>query len=234
MQRIVSGLATLLLVIGVGAAHASIIQIGSAFTLTGNNAPGFYSTTTTFGGTASVDSGAATLTMSQVATGPNGEWDIWSLRTTSGGPIVGDSAGYWNIIMNYVLSQPVFFDQVVNQWTLNGSPVSPISNFGGICCAVSNNPATGGEAYYGSGFSDPIAAGTFTNWTQIYVNPYSFAFSGGIPADANGFTWALHFTLQNPTATPLPAALPLFATGLGGLGLLGWRRKRKPTAAIGA
>jgi hypothetical protein len=27
--------------------------------------------------------------------------------------------------------------------------------------------------------------------------------------------------------TPLPAALPLFATGLGGLGLLGWRRKRK-------
>jgi hypothetical protein len=26
---------------------------------------------------------------------------------------------------------------------------------------------------------------------------------------------------------PLPAALPLFATGLGALGLLGWRRKRK-------
>jgi hypothetical protein len=29
------------------------------------------------------------------------------------------------------------------------------------------------------------------------------------------------------SATPLPAALPLFATGIGGLGLLGWRRKRK-------
>ena len=25
--------------------------------------------------------------------------------------------------------------------------------------------------------------------------------------------------------TPLPAALPLFASGLGALGLLGWRRK---------
>jgi hypothetical protein len=27
------------------------------------------------------------------------------------------------------------------------------------------------------------------------------------------------------SATPLPGALPLFATGIGGLGLLGWRRK---------
>ena len=32
------------------------------------------------------------------------------------------------------------------------------------------------------------------------------------------------------TQTPLPAALPLFATGLGVLGLLGWRRKRKASA----
>jgi hypothetical protein len=32
------------------------------------------------------------------------------------------------------------------------------------------------------------------------------------------------------TTTPLPSALPLFATGIGGLGLLGWRRKRKAQA----
>jgi len=31
--------------------------------------------------------------------------------------------------------------------------------------------------------------------------------------------------------TPLPAALPLFATGLGALGLLGWRRKQKKASA---
>jgi len=36
------------------------------------------------------------------------------------------------------------------------------------------------------------------------------------------------------SATPLPAALPLFATGLGAFGLLGWRRKRKSVAAIAA
>jgi hypothetical protein len=33
------------------------------------------------------------------------------------------------------------------------------------------------------------------------------------------------------SATPVPAALPLFATGLGALGLLGWRRRRRTLAA---
>ena len=34
----------------------------------------------------------------------------------------------------------------------------------------------------------------------------------------------------NVSATPLPATLPIFASGLGGLGLLGlWRKKRKTT-----
>ena len=33
-------------------------------------------------------------------------------------------------------------------------------------------------------------------------------------------------------ATPLPAALPLFAAGLGAFGLLGWRRKRKNAIAV--
>jgi hypothetical protein len=37
-----------------------------------------------------------------------------------------------------------------------------------------------------------------------------------------------------PESTPLPAALPLFASGLGVLGLLGWRRKRKGAAALAA
>ena len=32
--------------------------------------------------------------------------------------------------------------------------------------------------------------------------------------------------------TPLPPALPLFATGLGVMGLLGWRRKRKKNSAV--
>jgi hypothetical protein len=40
--------------------------------------------------------------------------------------------------------------------------------------------------------------------------------------------WAIRYAVvRRRNATPLPATLPLFATGIGGLGLLGWRRKRK-------
>lgn len=35
---------------------------------------------------------------------------------------------------------------------------------------------------------------------------------------------------QTVAATPLPAALPLFASALGGLGFAGWRRKRRAEA----
>jgi hypothetical protein len=40
--------------------------------------------------------------------------------------------------------------------------------------------------------------------------------------------------VQIASTTPLPAALPLFATGLGALGLLGWRRNRKAGALAAA
>ena len=53
---------------------------------------------------------------------------------------------------------------------------------------------------------------------QTYLNIHTSNFPGG---EIRAFL----------IATPLPAALPLFATGVGVLGLLGWRRKRKPQAA---
>jgi hypothetical protein len=56
------------------------------------------------------------------------------------------------------------------------------------------------------------------------------SFLGGIvhpPVTSNGVDFSTQVNLAlPPSAVPLPAALPLFATGLVGLGLLGWRRKR--------
>jgi hypothetical protein len=48
-------------------------------------------------------------------------------------------------------------------------------------------------------------------------------------AAVNGVPETLQAT--STPVVPLPGALPLFASGLVGLGLLGWRRKKKATAA---
>jgi len=67
--------------------------------------------------------------------------------------------------------------------------------------------------------------------------PYSFedVVFNGLPNDytvdaPDSFVSNNRF-LPPTAATPLPAALPLFASGLGALGLLGWRRRRKAQAA---
>jgi hypothetical protein len=44
---------------------------------------------------------------------------------------------------------------------------------------------------------------------------------------SGGEGFSFGFTSASISATPLPAALPLFAGGLSALGLIGWRRKRK-------
>ena len=87
-----------------------------------------------------------------------------------------------------------------------------------------------GANYVGSGCGDPnetidlsvagiskivITGGSGDNFTIDDVN-----FEGAVNVGMSG-------------TTPLPATLPLFASGLGALGLLGWRRKRK-NAAIAA
>ena len=55
--------------------------------------------------------------------------------------------------------------------------------------------------------------------------------TGGLVAENVTNTYAVSFAGTPPTQTPLPGTLPLFASGLGALGLLGWRRKRKAQAA---
>jgi hypothetical protein len=86
-----------------------------------------------------------------------------------------------------------------------------------------------GDLILPSGYSNdtPLGAsvGTFDNATfaSLGLTPGTYVWTWGTGADQS-------FTLEIGT-TPLPAALPLFATGLGALGLLGWRRKRKAAAA---
>ena len=109
-------------------------------------------------------------------------------------------------------------------------------------------------------FSGDLLVGNFSLVASVInaFNPTTGAFEGTIPIDVGsgntpGGLWALmfgkggnggdpstlYFTdgintethgLFGAIATPVPAALPLFASGLAALGLLGWRRKRKNAA----
>ncbi|HUO31225.1 MAG TPA: hypothetical protein VMU80_18520 [Bryobacteraceae bacterium] len=177
------------------------IPIGSPLVWSPTNGPDTFTANTTFSSTpVLVDNGAVKIWQQQVPTSSTSEWDLFYMQTTNGGPIAGDINADWQIVINYTLSAAVDFDQVVQQWTVNGTAVGPLTNgIGTICCAAATNPILPGWSYYNSGFEGPLPAGVQTNWRQIYVDPYNYVTSGGIdPSTANGFIFGLHFSLQQP------------------------------------
>jgi hypothetical protein len=120
------------------------------------------------------------------------------------------------------------------------------------CCLA--QPATVGVATQVPSFVNfptGVMSGSFTQTLNMTLassyNPVFEAANGGTPASAfaallagmvAGESYINIHTQQFTggeirgilTETPLPGALPLFATGIGALGLLGWRRKRKAQA----
>ena len=77
---------------------------------------------------------------------------------------------------------------------------------------------------------------TDNNGPDNQSGPFSFGVLAGeiygfyIGGDGSLGRADIQVTALAASETPLPAALPLFATGLGALGLLGWRRKKKAAA----
>jgi hypothetical protein len=71
-------------------------------------------------------------------------------------------------------------------------------------------------------------AALYADWgiADVAYTKIGFGLAGGPEGGTNSF-YVDDLTINTASATPLPAALPLFASGLGALGLLGWRRKRK-------
>jgi len=103
-----------------------------------------------------------------------------------------------------------------------GDTTSPIDS-NGLIFAISNNPLRGQDALFaawdkGDGTLAFLISGTLANVFDVWVKT---AVGSGDMA----------LTSSELSQTPLPAALPLFAGGLGALGLLGWRRKKKAAAS---
>jgi len=120
------------------------------------------------------------------------------------------------------------------------------SSANGITGISSFDITTGGTTYVLTNIGVGISSSTEALFNgSATINSVAYDFHFNLESPFGGTTDSIAFESQscttclNPastfsdsvTATPLPAALPLFATGLGGLGLLGWRRKRKAQAA---
>ena len=110
-------------------------------------------------------------------------------------------------------------------YLLNGTAIK-CSQLKVPCCGFDNTEATPFFlATTNSAFS------TYALSTPINVSGTAVFSPGNCPTTFGGCVEIDSVTGDATfTATPLPAALPLFATGIGGLGLLGWRRKRKAQA----
>jgi hypothetical protein len=115
-------------------------------------------------------------------------------------------------------------------WSINAGTTTPTDHIGYTGTGTSSGDYSGDGTitFTLSGIFDPAGIdlggtlGTFTlAWAMTCSNDIILA----------------TFILPPPStqlSTPLPATLTLFASGLGALGLLGWRRKRKASSALAA
>ncbi len=133
--------------------------------------------------------------------------------------------------------------------SISGTITGPSS--GAITGLLSNpNQPNQGTYYagsYGWNYDNVLFSGAvpfdnngllFSFGTDVLANLYSVGSSFYLSVDNPSSFWnpgdVGTLSVSDPPATPLPAALPLFATGLGLVGLLGWYRKRKAAALSAA
>jgi hypothetical protein len=124
-----------------------------------------------------------------------------------------------------------------NLWIEFGVITGPSSfGSGGYTPASSSSGSNVGIYAYPAAYSPAVfvpynyTSGTFLTSSAVFDTTTLVAL--GVTTGTYTWTWdGGSFTIEAGVApTPLPAALPLFATGLGAMGLFGWRRKRKAQA----
>jgi hypothetical protein len=229
MLRLVGILVTTL-VFGSSQVSATEVEVTYTGTITGSDGDNVFGLTGT-----NLSSGTYSFSASFVADTSLGE-------SVSG--FVPDSNGVVGGTL-YSVSSPILSASITINGITDTFGAAQAGQLNGLNCGVVSCPVLG----YNSRFTTQAIAADNTfmlldvaspgfGLPYSITNPFNYTVQAGDILDGqfadptagtNLSLFATTITLTDLT-TPLPAALPLFATGLGGLGLLGWRRKRKAQA----
>jgi hypothetical protein len=70
---------------------------------------------------------------------------------------------------------------------------------------------------------------SIANFTTVAFQPADFVYDVGYGAfkAKSGLVHVAQFAATPVAATPIPAALPLFASALGAMGIAGWRQRKR-------
>lgn len=199
---------------------------------------------------------AATITATYTGTVKN-SFDSTGVFGTPGGNLAGaaynlvytinDAVGSYSTfngtIFDPLLSGDQIFGGVTAVLTINGHSLaytggSPTDSYD----IVAGKPGSGQLVHQASSATGSILASVqMTNPgpgfpTSVYTAltlsscPAGSCAAGVFFTVAGGGWGNLNFGSLTVAATPIPAALPLLVSALGGLGFVGWRRRKQPAA----
>ena len=189
--------------------------------------------------------------------GNSGGPGVWIDLTTGGGGASCFGTGNGTLLNTGAITDPVLSTVSgisvldTTQASVNGTPTLTVTfaPFNGL----NGNPTDGTISFNATGLSNVKIGFQLKDSLFFDPNPDWFVFNLLAPVTGTGsFDSDQQFFIELPSddvqyvvlygtttatgrdaTTPIPGALPLFATGLGALGLLARRRKRK-VAALGA
>jgi hypothetical protein len=184
----------------------------------------------------------------------NNDLADYGLRMTGSVTFNFDTSGVTGTFPYFVGGSITNLQLTSGNVTISAVPCAAVGPSVGCIYDVNHNPIGFGEVFV-------LTGGAITSWlvqtssgsTSMAASgsgsgPDGFGNCGVVPCSGIVVSNNQNFITNNSTElaeelgsrgvwsvdtanTPLPAALPLFATGLGALGLIGWRRTRKALAA---
>ncbi len=229
------GFAAVALALTIGGANASLVTWDFSGTVT-NEMNSSYADGNTITGSITFNTstpGTITLPGNEFYYGAITGFTIGSFQAT----IVPGATNRIEILDNYVDGS--FVEDAFAVYLDEGGPATPtfslqLSVMGPTIPSAVTSLALPVTPYNLADFATDLATPVFGETSFGYMGGFVSGpppLTGPPPTPTNVLG---NINSVSSAATPLPAALPLFATGLGALGLFGWRRKRKPSAAIAA